>query len=1042
MKKVLSLFLTLVMLLTMFSAVPFTAAATEEQTEIYPTPTEIVAGPVVFKGEAQSGSNFSAYISNEKAQTVYNKYLISDFNLDFSAFNDWSSLYIYLDSATSRLQDGFAFQISGPSSFASNSKDFVETPSGCGVIFRKENAIVDAAPLNTDKLGVIYTDYRIIIKRVIGDTDTSVEFYMFEKGTPVPSTPMFDFTYTNEEYGSAAASLAFSTWECSKSTVSDIKLYNYNIATKQNPQSIDDPVLLPRKAVENQAISWNADATGHGDIHISSEEATTEYGKYLVADMLFDASAIGTWGSASLYLDSENTDDTSGFRFFIGGSGTFKGKAQTAGIENPSGTGVVLYGSVNGAKQAILDAAELGMNEAGLCNTVFRIIVKRVVGDNDTRVQFYMFDANTDIPSEPMFDFTYTNAQYGTPSTSMKFTTWSYINFIYDMKLYNYDISIAPYTESATSVENPANIPTKTVEGSATYKGNSSKEILQCSYVSQSDSALGTYSKYLISDFDISFNNFGVWKSISLYLDSWDSNNWQGYKFMIAGSTSFANKVSGGTGTGIILYKLKDNTQTIIDSYDFGVPEWEFQDIEYRIILKRVIGETRTAVEFYMFPKDDAIPSEPMFEFSYTNEEYGPASTSISFRTWEDVEFTVSDMKLYNYNLSVEPYVPFIGNRIETPATPEEYEEVESTVITRTSDSDQRWLDTKTAPADYDYAFAVVGDTQYINKHNPESYPAIYDWILDNVDDKKIKFVAGLGDITESSTEAEWVLAQEQITRLDGLVPYSIVRGNHDGKKGYNQYFPYENYADTLGGSFDGTMLNTYQELVIGRNKYLIMGLDYGCDDDVLEWANEVASAYPDHNIIVTTHGYLDKDGSLIVDGMITNNGFNTGGDIWHKFIKKHSNITMVLAGHVINEDIVAVQSKGENGNIVTQMLINPQSLDHLNSADRPTGMVCMLYFSEGGSKVEVEYYSTVKQQYFKDINQFTMDVAVVDNSVEGDITGDNKVDAADLIALRINLIGNTEYDALYDINEDGSCNVVDLVKLKKLCVKDTSTAS
>lgn len=1042
MKKTLSLFLTLVMLLTIFSAIPFTAAATEEQTEIYPTPTEVFADPVVLKSDNNAGSNYTAYISNDMAQSTYNKYLIADFNLDVSAFNDWASIYIYLDSSNSNLNRGFAFQISGPSSFASNSKGFIENPSGCGVIFRKQNTAVGAAPLNTDKLGIIHTDYRIILKRVIGDTDTAVEFFMFEKGTPVPSTPMLSFTYTNEEYGSAAASLALSTWNCSKSTVSDIKLYNYDIATKQNPPSIDDPTLVAKKTVENQTILWNTNPTG--DTHISSEEATTTYGKYLVSDMLFDASSIGTWGSASLWLDSENTDDTSGFRFFIGGSGTFKGKAQTAGIENPSGVGVVFYGSIDGAKQAILDAAELGMDETGFRNTVFRIIVKRVIGDNDTRLQFYMFDANTDIPSEPMFDVIYTNAQYGTPSTSMKFTTYNNVDFEYSIKLYNCDISIAPYT-GITSVENPANIPTKIVEGSTTYKGNSddsvgSRDILHYSYVSQEEAA--TYNESLVSDFDISFANFGVWKSVSLYLDSWDSNAWQGYRFLIAGSTSFANKVSGGTGVGIVLYKLQDNTETIIDSYDFDVPEWEFQATEYRIILKRVIGETNTAVEFYMFPKNNAIPSEPMFKFSYTNEEYGPASTSISFRTWEDVEFTVSDMKLYNYNLSVEPYVPFIGNRIEPPATPEEYEEVESTIITRTSDSDQRWLDTKTAPADYDYAFAVVGDTQYINKHNPESYPAIYDWIVNNADDKKIKFVAGLGDITDTSSEAEWVLAQEQINRLNGIVPYSIVRGNHDEKKGYKQYFPYENYADKLSGSFDSTMLNTYQELVIGRNKYLIMSLDYGCDDDVLEWANGVVASHPDHNVIITTHGYLWRDGSLVVDEMVTNNGFNDGDDIWHKFIKKHANITMVLAGHVINEDIVAVQSKGENGNIVTQMLINPQGLDHLNSTDRPTGMVCMLYFSEGGSKVEVEYYSTVKQQYFKDINQFTMDVAVVDNSVEGDITGDNKVDAADLIALRTNLISNTEYDALYDINEDGSCNVIDLVKLKKLCVKDTSPES
>ena len=194
--------------------------------------------------------------------------------------------------------------------------------------------------------------------------------------------------------------------------------------------------------------------------------------------------------------------------------------------------------------------------------------------------------------------------------------------------------------------------------------------------------------------------------------------------------------------------------------------------------------------------------------------------------------------------------------------------------------------------------------------------------------------------------------------------------------------------------------------------------------------------SHPDHNVIVTTHGYLNPDGSLIVDGMATNEGYNDGDDMWHKFIKKHANITMVLCGHELSENIVAVQSKGENGNIVTQMMINPQVLDHLNSTERPTGMVCMLYFSDGGRKVEVEYYSTVKQQYFKDVNQFNFEVDVVDNNIDGDMDGDGFIGAKDIAEVKKCLLGTVNKAYYYDVTGEGDINILDLIRVKKYAAK------
>ena len=70
-------------------------------------------------------------------------------------------------------------------------------------------------------------------------------------------------------------------------------------------------------------------------------------------------------------------------------------------------------------------------------------------------------------------------------------------------------------------------------------------------------------------------------------------------------------------------------------------------------------------------------------------------------------------------------------------------------------------------------------------------------------------------------------------------------------------------------------------------------------------------------------------------------------------------------------------------------MLIDPQSMDLDRNNEGGCGMVCMLYFKEDGTlandgkwdgkTVDVEWYSTIKNQYYKDVNQFTLDLNLYD---------------------------------------------------------------
>ena len=100
----------------------------------------------------------------------------------------------------------------------------------------------------------------------------------------------------------------------------------------------------------------------------------------------------------------------------------------------------------------------------------------------------------------------------------------------------------------------------------------------------------------------------------------------------------------------------------------------------------------------------------------------------------------------------------------------------------------------------------------------------------------------------------------------------------------------------------------------------------------------------------------------------------NNGQDLWDKLLSKHKNIVMLLCGHSPTDNIYYRQKEGIHGNKVTEILIDPQTTDKTYDG---TGLVAMFYFSEDGKQLEVQYYSTAKDAYFKTNNQFTLTLDV-----------------------------------------------------------------
>lgn len=273
-----------------------------------------------------------------------------------------------------------------------------------------------------------------------------------------------------------------------------------------------------------------------------------------------------------------------------------------------------------------------------------------------------------------------------------------------------------------------------------------------------------------------------------------------------------------------------------------------------------------------------------------------------------------------------------------------------------------------TQKIDSAFTFAFVGDTQIVTYKAPEKLDTIYQWILDNKEQKNIRFVAGLGDITDKSEPFEWDAAIQAIRKMDGILPYSLIRGNHDTSVSFLQYVNYESYTAQAEGMFDG-VLNTYQTLSVGTLKYLFLNLDHGPSDDVLDWACGVVEAHPKHNVIITTHGYINNKGELlspyvsVESAPSKTSGRNNGPDIWDQLVKKYENIIMVVCGHIgTAPEIVNYEAVGDHGNKIQHVLVNPQRLDRY---DALSGMVALFHFSEDGTQVQVENYATLQQDHY-----------------------------------------------------------------------------
>jgi len=295
------------------------------------------------------------------------------------------------------------------------------------------------------------------------------------------------------------------------------------------------------------------------------------------------------------------------------------------------------------------------------------------------------------------------------------------------------------------------------------------------------------------------------------------------------------------------------------------------------------------------------------------------------------------------------------------------------------------------------WTLVVLPDTQ----HYSECYPGLFNlqtqWVVANKKRYNIAYVLTLGDVTNHNNKLQWERAERALSQLDGVVPYTLVLGNHDYGAGgkaktrdtlADNYFPLSRFANwpTFGGTMeDGRIENSYHLFTAGGQKWLILGLEWGPRDKALEWGNQILRKYQNRKAIITTHAYLYSDSTRYnwqdkgkeqkwnPHNYGTAGGVNDGEEIWQKLVKKHANVFMTINGHVLNDGLGFLVSKANNGNPVNQMLVNFQDPIHPLGGE---AWLRLLEFLPDCKTIQAKTYSPLYEKYKTDPdNQFVIKI-------------------------------------------------------------------
>jgi hypothetical protein len=274
------------------------------------------------------------------------------------------------------------------------------------------------------------------------------------------------------------------------------------------------------------------------------------------------------------------------------------------------------------------------------------------------------------------------------------------------------------------------------------------------------------------------------------------------------------------------------------------------------------------------------------------------------------------------------------------------------------------------------FSLIVLPDTQVQVYKWADDYYAQMRWVAANAGPLNVRYVIHVGDVIEgcvygltpAQIEDQWKRAKVGIDLIHGKVPYVVAIGNHDfdgwgmpcersntdfsagitrtnrAASTFNRYFPRSRYASwpTFGGTFPEDLNdNSFHVFTAGGTNWMIVTLKYQPTDAELAWARQVIESHPDHEVIISTHSYLNRNGNRSADGE----------RIWNNLGKRYANVSFILSGHINSKRRTSV---GDNGNTVYEIMSDYQTYSDRNR----NSFLRVMRFDPVAKTVSVRAYS------------------------------------------------------------------------------------
>ncbi|MFC0214007.1 S-layer homology domain-containing protein [Paenibacillus chartarius] len=385
--------------------------------------------------------------------------------------------------------------------------------------------------------------------------------------------------------------------------------------------------------------------------------------------------------------------------------------------------------------------------------------------------------------------------------------------------------------------------------------------------------------------------------------------------------------------------------------------------------MKVPAGETAFAAEDYdkvraadgKYLIDDAVTQFPYHRFQVKLDETVKATDAVEL-SWKGNSLEGRKVSMYVWSPSLQQWKPVDSHVAGT-------EDFELSAWIQAGDyAEGRMLqvmvqdELPVTEDNYDFSFVWMSDTQYYSESYPHIYEKIVNWIAENKEAKKIKYVAHTGDIVdEADKPIQWERADADMKVLENAgIPYGVLAGNHDvaGKAGaYDQYWKYfgeDRFKNqpTWGGSIDNNR-GHYDLVSSDGNDFIFIYMGWGIRDSDIEWMNKVLSEHPDRKAVLNFHEFL----------LVSGNRAPIADKIFEEVVKPNKNVFAVLSGHYHDAELL-VDEMDDNGDGVNDRKVYQMLADYQGGPEGGQGYIRLLQFDIANNKMHVKTYSPYLDDY------------------------------------------------------------------------------